>query len=270
MELFDLAGKVALVTGAGSGLGRAFAEGLAAAGASLLCADIRRDWAEETVARLASPGGAASNRRPLALTVDVADAGSVAAMAAAARDESGKVDILVNNAGIATLPARAHELRVEDWDRLVAINLRGVFLATRAILPMMLEAGGGSIINISSIIGLGGFYPGQAAVTSSYAAAKGGVIAFTRQVAVEYAKDGIRANAIAPGWHGGTRLGDERRATAGAGEIAAFEAAIRAGTPMGRRGAPQELQGLAIYLASDASRYVTGQVFAHDGGWTAA
>jgi NAD(P)-dependent dehydrogenase (short-subunit alcohol dehydrogenase family) len=264
MDLFDLSGKVALVTGAGSGLGRAFAQGLASAGARVIAADRNREWAEETVTLIG--GGNAS----LAIHVDVADEESVADMAARAKEACGTVDILVNNAGIATVPARAHEIRVEDWDRLIAINLRGVFLCSRATIPLMLAAGQGSIINIASIIGLVGHYPGQAAVGSNYAAAKSGVVGFTRQIAVEYARDGIRANAIAPGWHGGTRLGDERRATARPEEIAAFEAAIRAQTPMGRRGSPDELQGLCIYLASDASRYVTGQVFAHDGGWTAA
>jgi NAD(P)-dependent dehydrogenase (short-subunit alcohol dehydrogenase family) len=264
MELFNLTGKVALVTGAGSGLGRAFAQGLAAAGARVLCADRNLAWAEETVAAITNDAAAC-----LALPVDVADAASVAAMAERAKNAYGTVDVLVNNAGIATAPARAHEMPIEDWDRLIAVNLRGVFLCTRAVVPMMMAKGAGSIINIASIIGLVGHYPGRPAVGGNYAAAKSGVVGFTRQIAAEYARDNIRANAIAPGWHGGTRLGDERRTTASAEEIAAFEAAIRAQTPMGRRGTPEELQGLAIYLASDASRYVTGQVFAHDGGWTA-
>jgi NAD(P)-dependent dehydrogenase (short-subunit alcohol dehydrogenase family) len=108
------------------------------------------------------------------------------------------------------------------------------------------------------------------AVGANYAAAKSGVVGFTRQVAIEYAKDRIRANAIAPGWHGGTRLGEARRATAPPEVVAHFENAIRTQTPMGRRGTPDELEGLAIFLASDASGYITGQVFVQDGGWTAA
>jgi NAD(P)-dependent dehydrogenase (short-subunit alcohol dehydrogenase family) len=103
----------------------------------------------------------------------------------------------------------------------------------------------------------------------SYGASKAGIVGFTRQVAMEYARDNIRVNAIAPGWHGGTQLGRERRVTATPQDIADFEAAILRDTPMGRRGAPEELEGLMIYLASDASRFVTGQVFAHDGGWSA-
>lgn len=264
MAGFDLGGKVALITGAGSGLGRAFAHGLAGAGARVICADRNRGWAEETAA-LIRPGG----NDAVAIETDVADAASVADMATRAEAACGRVDVLINNAGIATTPHRVHEMPIEDWDRLIAINLRGVFLATRAVLPLMLAGGGGSIINIASIIGLVGYYPGVPAVGADYAAAKSGVIGFTRQVAIEYAKDRIRANAIAPGWHGGTRLGEARRAAAPPEVIAAFETAIRTQTPMGRRGTPDELEGLAIFLASDASGYITGQVFVQDGGWTA-
>jgi NAD(P)-dependent dehydrogenase (short-subunit alcohol dehydrogenase family) len=133
----------------------------------------------------------------------------------------------------------------------------------------MLAARRGSIINIASIYGLTGFYPGFPAGLSSYAASKGALIALTRQCAVEYAADGIRVNAIAPGYHGGTNLGHEGRSNASPEHIARLEGAIRAAVPMGRRGTPDELEGLAIYLASDASSYMTGQVFANDGGWTA-
>ena len=264
MNHFDLTGKTALVTGAGFGLGRAFSRGLAGYGARIACADRDLQGAAATVSLVEETGGKA-----LAVGVDVADANSVAEMAAGVRRECGKVDILINNAGIATLPARVHEMPVEDWDRLIAINLRGVFLATRAILPMMLENRSGSIISIASIIGIVGHYPGVPAVGANYAAAKAGVSGFTKQVAAEYAKDGIRANAIAPGWHGGTNLGAERRAKMKPEEVALFESAIKEHTPMGRRGTPEELEGLAIYLASDASRYVTGQTFVQDGGWTA-
>ena len=263
-NLFDLTGKVALVTGAGSGLGRAFSEGMAAIGARVVCADRNRCWADETAAMINTKRNDA-----LSIEVDVADPHSVQAMADRVAEVCGRVDILVNNAGISTNPKRTHETSIEDWDRLMAINLRGVFLCSRAIIPMMLANGGGSIINIASIAGMVGHYPGFPALGANYAAAKAGVIGFTRQMAAEYAKDGIRANAIAPGWHGGTRLAEERKAKATPEEIAKFEEAILKGTPMGRRGRPEELQGLAIYLASDASRYVTGQVFVQDGGWTA-
>jgi NAD(P)-dependent dehydrogenase (short-subunit alcohol dehydrogenase family) len=263
-QIFDLSGKVALVTGAGSGLGRAFSEGLAEAGARLICVDRERDRADETAAIIN-----AKRNDALSLCVDVSEPQAVASMAARAAETCGHVDILINNAGIATVPMRAHEMPVEDWDRLMAINLRGVFLCSRVVIPQMMAAGAGSIINIASIVGQVGNYPGFAMNGANYAAAKAGVIGFTRQVAAEYAKDGIRANAIAPGWHGGTRLAEERKAKATQEDIDRFEAVILKGTPMGRRGRPEELQGLALYLASDASRYVTGQVFTQDGGWTA-
>lgn len=262
--LFDLTGKVALITGAGFGLGRAFAEGLAAFGAEIICADRDLARAEETAGLIQSVQGRAE-----AVLVDVADAKAVQAMADRLAERPGRVDILINNAGIATTPRRVHELPLADWDRLIAINLTGVFLCTRAIIPMMLARGRGSIINIASIIGEVGQYPNFAMVSSNYAAAKAGVSGFTRQLAIEYAKDGIRANAIAPGWHGGTRLSADFRTDMTPAEIARFEATIVAGTPMGRRGKPEELQGLVVYLASDASSYLTGQLIVHDGGWTA-
>lgn len=259
-QLFDLSGKVALITGAGSGLGRAFAQGLGAFGAHVVCADRNESWAQETATTLVSTGAHAEP-----LHVDVTDADAVEAMAGKLAASPGRVDVLINNAGIATPPALVHEMTIEDWDRLMAVNLRAVFLCTRAIIPLMLATGGGSIINIASIIGIVG-YPG---VGANYAAAKAGVTGFTRQVAVEYASRGIRVNAIAPGWHGGTRLGDERRAASSPEATRRFEESIVRGTPMGRRGTPEELRGLVIYLASDASSYVTGQVFVQDGGWVA-
>jgi NAD(P)-dependent dehydrogenase (short-subunit alcohol dehydrogenase family) len=263
-HLFDLSGKTALVTGAGSGLGRAFAEGLAFSGARVFCLDRDRGTAEETAGLINE-----TRNDAVPLCCDVADAGAVEAMAKDVAGIAPHIDILINNAGIATIPMRTHEMPVADWDRLIAINLRGVFLVSRALIPGMLAAGAGSIINIASIVGLVGNYPGFAMNGANYAAAKAGVIGLTRQMAAEYAKDGIRANAIAPGWHGGTNLAAERKAIATPEDIARFEEVILRGTPMGRRGRPDELQGLAIYLASDASRYVTGQVFTQDGGWTA-
>jgi 3-oxoacyl-[acyl-carrier protein] reductase len=254
-SLFDLTGRAALVTGAGFGLGRVFARALAGQGAEVIASDIDFAGAEQTAQLIVQEGGKASP-----LKVDVADRKSVEAMA---RD-TGKIDILVNNAGVASLVRRVHEMSYEEWDRVIAVDLTGVFQVTRAILPKMLEAGRGSIINIASIAGMAGF----AHLGSPYSAAKAGVIGFTRQLAVDYAKDNIRANAIAPGWHGGTRLGQRTRSEMSPERVADMEAKIVAGTPMGRRGQPEELSGLCVYLASDASSFVTGQVIAHDGGWT--
>jgi NAD(P)-dependent dehydrogenase (short-subunit alcohol dehydrogenase family) len=254
-SMFDLSGRAALVTGAGFGLGRVFARALASHGAEVLAADIDFPGAEQTCQLIVQEGGKASP-----LQVDVADPKSVDAMAKAA----SKLDILVNNAGVASLVRRVHEMPLEEWNRVIAIDLTGVFLCTRALLPKMLEGGRGSIINIASIAGMGGF----AHLGSPYSAAKAGVIGFTRQLATDYAKDNIRANAIAPGWHGGTRLGVRTRSEMSDERVAQFEQAIKDGTPMGRRGQPEELGGLCVYLASDASSFVTGQVIAHDGGWT--
>jgi NAD(P)-dependent dehydrogenase (short-subunit alcohol dehydrogenase family) len=254
-----------LITGAGFGLGSAFARALARHGAALVCVDIDAARAQTIAAEVTASGA-----RALAIVADVADELAVDTAVRAATAAFGTIDILINNAGITTKPARTHELSIADWDRLMAINLRGTFLVTRAVLPVMLAAKRGSIINLSSMYGLGGFYPGFAAGVVSYAASKAAVIGLTRQCAVEYAQDGIRVNAIAPGFHGGTNLGHEGRSGASPEWIAGVEAAIHAKIPMGRRGTPAELEGLAIFLASDASSYVTGQVFANDGGWTAA
>lgn len=260
---FDLSGKVIVVTGAGSGIGLAFSRGFAGSGAEVICADRDVGRANEAADAIKAAGG-----RAIPSELDVADATSVQAFADQLRASHQRIDVLVNNAGVSSLAVRTHELAIEEWDRLSAINLRGVFLCSRAILPMML-AHGGSIINIASIMGLVGFYPGRPMNTANYAATKAAVIGLTRQLAAEYAAEGIRANAIAPGYILGTRLGDASRARLGPEGAAAREATIAAATPFGRRGTLEELLGLGIYLASDASRYMTGQVIAYDGGWTA-
>jgi len=269
-NLFRLDGKVAVVTGAGNGLGRSFALGLAAFGATVVCADRNLEGAEET-ASLAKQSRLAAEP----LFNDVADEASVDEAWARIKERYGRVDILINNAGIATASGRTHEFSTADWDRLMAINLRGVFLSTRAALKLMLpgvrppDQQTGSIVNIASVAALRGYYPGFVSLQVSYSAAKAGVIGFTRQVAAEYAKEKIRVNAIAPGWHGGTALAAERRAVSTQEQMAAFERELMKRIPAGHRGVPDDLVGLAVYLASDASHYVTGQVIAHDGGWDA-
>jgi NAD(P)-dependent dehydrogenase (short-subunit alcohol dehydrogenase family) len=261
LERFRLAGRAALVTGAGGGLGRHFATALAAVGATVWCADIDGASAATTVDAIGEAGGDAS-----AVESDVSDADSVAAMLATVTGGPTPLRILVNNAGIATKPCRVHEIAVADWDRVIATNLRGVFLCTRAALPPLIAAGGGSIVNLASVAGWGGVPPDISSL-GHYVAAKAGVIGFTKQVAVEYGREGVRSNAIAPGWHPGGRLARE----SGLDEEQKrrhFERICDL-VPMGRVGLQDELVALLLYLASDASSYLTGQVIAHDGGWTA-
>jgi len=262
-DLFRLDGSSALVTGAGSGLGRVIAEGFAEVGAEVICADIQQSRIDEVVKAIRGAGG-----RAHPLHIDIADEQSVEQAFDAVRSRSARIDILVNFAGVAAVPARTHELAIEDWNRLIAINLTGTFLVTRAALPLMLGHGG-SIINVASIIGVNGYYPGFPSTGLHYAASKAGIIGLTRQLAAEYAADNIRANVIAPGWHFGTRLGDFRRQQTSAEEQARFMDEIMRRIPMGRTGEPAEILGLALYLAAPASRYLTGQLITQDGGWAA-
>jgi NAD(P)-dependent dehydrogenase (short-subunit alcohol dehydrogenase family) len=262
--LFRLDGKVAAITGAGSGFGRAFSRGLAACGATIICGGRQVDRLHETISLIERAGG-----RAKALPVDVVDEGSVDRFWQAIATEFGRIDVLVNNAGMTATPARTHELAVSEWDSMIATNLRGAFLMTRQALKLMLP-GPGSIINIASIAALRGYWPGFPSLAASYSSAKAGVIGLTRQVAAEYAKEKIRVNAIAPGWHSGTNITTSRDPMVMTPErIERFEKAIHQRIPMGHRGQADDLVGLVIYLASDASHYLTGQVLAHDGGWDA-
>ncbi len=260
---FNIEGNVGIITGAATGLGRLFSETLAAAGARVVCADVDVDSLNKTVSDIRSSGHEA-----LAIKADVSSPEDVEKMVGLAISEYGKLDIAINNAGIITSPSRFHEIKYEDWNRLMAIDLTGVFICMQEELKGMMAGGqGGAIVNIASVAGIRGVSP-EHKPRANYVAAKHGVVGLTKQAALEYAKDNIRVNAIAPGWFGGTDLSRER--TQGkATPDTNLQEKRNSFVPLGRKGMLQELNGLLLYLASDASSYVTGQVFAIDGGVTA-
>ena len=250
--LFSLAGRTALVTGASSGLGRRFAEVLARAGASVALAARRQERLDKAAAEIASLGG-----RVMAVPMDVSDIKSIAAGFAAAESAFGTVTVLVNNAGIAaTKPAL--ETSEEDWDRVMDVNLKGAFfVATEAAGRMVRAKKEGTIVNIASIAGIraaGGVAP--------YAAAKAGLDHLTRTLAQEWARFGIRVNALAPGYIA-TELNREFLASE-AGE------AVKKRIPMRRFGEAGDLDGALLLLASEAGRFMTGATVVVDGGHLAS
>jgi len=263
-NLFNVEGKVALVTGAALGLGRSFAKTLAEAGADVVITDIDRDHLDETEGILQKTG-----KKILKFVADVTSPADVARMVQETVSSLGQLNIAVNNAGIITKPVRLHEMPFEDWNKVISIDLTGVFLCMQKEIEVMLKQGtGGSIINISSILGLVGLDP-ELMPRVNYIASKHGVMGLTKQGAVEYAEYAIRVNAIAPSWHSGTSLSKDRDKIQTRQEQDLREQRMLALTPMKRRGQVDELQGLLLFLASDASAFATGQIFVSDGGWTA-
>lgn len=248
LDRFRVDGKLALVTGAGTGLGRQFAETLAEAGATVALAARRREKLEETAAAIEAAGGKA-----LCIDLDVTDAESVARCLAELKERAGVADILVNNAGIAR-QAFATDMSEEDWDAVIDTNLNGVFRVARASARAMIEAGkSGSIINIGSILGLR-----VSKALAAYIAAKAGVLHLTRALALEFSRYGIRVNALAPGYFI-TEI-NQAEFDAGAEEL------VKRRVPMGRVGDLPEIGGPLLLLASDAGSYMTGSVIAVDGG----
>jgi NAD(P)-dependent dehydrogenase (short-subunit alcohol dehydrogenase family) len=244
---------VSLITGAGSGIGRASSVLFAAEGASVAVADIDVAAARETVAAIEASGG-----RAAAHEVDVTDPASVEALVAAVVSEFGRIDVLFNNAGIAGV-GLAHEITVEQWDRVMAVNARGVFLVARAVLPHMIAAKRGSIVNTSSAIAEIGL-----ANRASYAASKGAVLALTRQMQADYAQYGIRINALLPGTiH--TPFVDRYLADSYDDPEAGL-AEIRGRQLTGELGRPEDVAYAALYLASDEARFVLGSGLFVDGG----
>ena len=250
-ELFDLTGRTAIVTGGSRGLGREMAEGLAEAGANLVLCARRAEWLDETVREFESRGFAVKGK-----TCDVSSADDIQAVIDTARDAFGQIDILVNNAGT-SWGSSPEDMTLEQWQKVIDVNLTGCFLMAQAVGREMLKAESGSIINIASIAGLtssanGPFYAG-------YAASKAGLIGLTRELAASWGRKGIRVNAIAPGFFH-SRLADA--------VIDIYEGSIRENNVIPRVGRAGELKGVAVFLASDASSYITGQTIVVDGGMT--
>ena len=254
-----LDGRRAIVTGAAAGIGRGIARRLGAEGAVVAVIDRKEEWGEETARLIRDDGG---NARFLAC--DVADAASVQAMVADVAGQ-GRIDILVNNAGIPGSLVPAHEMAEEDWDRVIAVNLRGVFLCCKYAIPHLEASGRGAIVNIASTFGMIG-----APATPAYAAAKGGVIALTRQLAVDYGPRGIRVNAVSPGYVDNDM--DQRRSRMSAMDAAANLAAREAAAalqPLGRQADVAEIGAAVAFLASDDASFATGAIVPIDGGCTA-
>jgi 2-deoxy-D-gluconate 3-dehydrogenase len=251
-EIFSLEGKVAIVTGASRGIGRAIALGFAEAGADVGLAARSEDDLKELAAEIEALG-----RKALVLPTDVTDREQIAAMVDRTVAELGKLDILVNNAGGTRFMSPLVALRPEGWDKVIALNLDSVFHATQLGAAAMMASGGGSIIQIASVAGIQG-----APTLAYYSAAKGGVRLMTQAAAIELAGSGVRLNSIAPGWIA-TDLNASMRSDEGT--LKAAEAMI----PMGRLGEAAEIVGAAIFLASDAASFVTGSTITVDGGQTA-
>lgn len=249
-----LAGKRALVTGAGSGIGRAIAVAFAAEGARVGIVDVDPAGGEETLAEVRRLSGG------FFFAADVSKAADAEAMVAAAVRELGGLDVLVNNAGVG-VAAPLHETSLEDWQRVIDIDLTGVFLGCKYAIPVFLDQGRGNIINIASVAGLVGV-----ANRAAYNAAKAGVVGLTKSIAADYSARGIRANAICPGTVDSPWI---QKILASDPDAPATRRKMEQRQLLGRMGRPEEIARLAVYLASDESEFMTGSAVVIDGGMTA-
>jgi NAD(P)-dependent dehydrogenase (short-subunit alcohol dehydrogenase family) len=251
-----LSGRVAVITGAGSGIGRAAADLFAREGAEVALVDLNAQAAKDATEQITAAGG-----RALAVGADVADAAQVDLAFRQISGEFGRVDVLYNNAGVNSAGSVV-DASDEDWDRCFAVNAKGTFLCSRAAGRLMVAAGGGSIINQGSVAALVGI-----ANFASYCASKGAVVALTRSMSVDLAPRNVRVNAICPGTVY-TPLMEPMLRARGNGDLAAGLAMTTAKYPIGRLGTPAEIAAVALFLASDDSSFLTGSVITADGGMT--
>jgi NAD(P)-dependent dehydrogenase (short-subunit alcohol dehydrogenase family) len=255
----SLDGKVAIVTGAGNGIGRAIAHRVATLGASVVVCDVLPSDGDRTVDEITRSGGTATF-----VSADVSDAQQAERLVASAVAAYGRLDILFNNAGIGGASARLHELDVDDFDAVIKVNLRGTFLCSKYALPHFIDQRDGRIVNTASTYGLI-----AAPKAAAYCASKAAIINLTRQMAVDYGPDGVRVNAICPGYID-THLG--RRGTRLDADEFAAATAIReraaARQPLGRQAQPDEVAAVATFLATDAASFMTGSIVPVDGGCT--
>jgi NAD(P)-dependent dehydrogenase (short-subunit alcohol dehydrogenase family) len=249
-RLFGLDGRVAIVTGASSGLGERFARLLHAAGATVVVTARRADRLEALAAELGD--------RLVPEVADVTDTEATARVVSSVFDRWGRIDVLVNNAGVGTV-VPAEDEPVDSFRHTLDVNLVGLFAITQQVGRHMIEAGSGSIVNIASMLGLVASTPVKQA---GYCASKGGVVNLTREHAAQWARKGVRVNAIAPGWFPSEMTNEEMIVKESGRSF------VASNCPMGRGGEPDELDGALLYLASDASSYVCGHVLTVDGGWT--
>ena len=247
MKLFDLDGRVAIVTGGNGGIGLGMAEGLASAGATVVLAGRNAKKGETAVRRIAQAGGEAEFTE-----VDVTSETSCRALIARAVARHGRLDILVNNAGI-NIRKSPDRLSIAEWHTVIDTNLTSAFICTHAAYPHMKKIGRGKIINIGSMMSIFG---------AAYAASKGGIVQFTRACATAWAKENIQVNAVLPGWIDTDLTRGARR------EVAGLHESVLARTPAGRWGDPKDFAGIAVFLASAASDFVTGAAIPVDGGYS--
>ncbi len=251
MKLFDLSGRVAVVTGGNGGIGLGMAKGMAAAGATVVVAGRDTTKNDAAVKELQALGANAS-----AIAVDVLKEESCRALITGAVKQHGRLDILINNAGI-NIRKQPQEYTLTEWHQVMDTNLTSAFLCSHAAYPEMKKAGAGKMINIGSMMSIFG-----ASFTTAYAASKGGIVQMTKAMATAWAKDNVQVNAILPGWIDTALTQRARR------DVPALHDSVLKRTPAGRWGTPDDFAGIAVFLASQASDYVTGAAITVDGGYS--